>query len=166
MQSRRKEKIDYTSAVESIGADIIRSDRFRSAEKIPHHRYENVAEHSLRVAKQSYRMAVWLRKHGFRVDYGDVVRGSLLHDIGMTESDIHKSPGWRKAYRHPKEGAEIAEREFHANAVQKNAVRRHMWPISVIPPVHTAGWIIGSSDKYCSVKERASRLFQSLHKEG
>ena len=146
-------KNDSGREVELIGADIISSERFRKAEKICHHKRENVADHSLRVAKRGYRMAVWLEKRGVSVDPQDVVRGSLLHDIGMTEDAVFDSVSFKKAYRHPRKGAAIAVEEFHANQVQTDAVRRHMWPICIIPPLHTAGWIVVAADKYCSVRE-------------
>ena len=94
--------------VERIGKDILDSDRFGRAQQICHHKKENVAQHSLRVASQGYRMAKWLDRHGIDVNTEDVVRGGLLHDIGLTEEAVSSSPSYRKAYRHPREGEAIA----------------------------------------------------------
>lgn len=153
MSGRKKDDDPLLQAVTRLGADVVNSDRFRSAWDIPHHRSENVALHSLRVAQESYRIAAWLHRHGIPVDVEDAVFGGLLHDIGMTEKQVSSSPSWKKAYSHPHLGAEIAENEYFANATQKDAVRRHMWPICVIPPSHAAGWIVLAADKIVSMRE-------------
>lgn len=140
-------------SVQELGAEIIDSERFRAAEAIPHHLAGNVAQHSLNVARESCRIAEWLNRHGAKVDVKDAVRGSLLHDIGMTEKEVFRSPSWKKAYSHPDRGAKLAREEYRANDVQEDAVRRHMWPICLIPPKHAAGWIVSAADKICSIKE-------------
>ena len=146
-------KHNYSRIINKIGEDIISSDRFQDARQITHHGTENVAEHSLRVAEQACEIALLLKKHGVDVDLTDVIRGSLLHDIGMTDRDVNEAPAPSKAYKHPEHGARIASAEFHANEVQEQAVKRHMWPINVIPPTHTAGWVIIAADKIVSMKE-------------
>ena len=140
-------------AVKAYGADILGSDRFLKAYRVKHHLKHNVAEHSLRVAESGYRMARWLNEHGIDVSCEDVVRGGLLHDIGMTERGVHESASYKKAFLHPQSSGDIAGAEYCANDVQLDAIRRHMWPICVIPPKHLAGWVIVAADKYSSVKE-------------
>ena len=151
----REEKL--LQSVRQLGAEIIDSERFRAAGAIPHHLAGNVARHSLNVAKESCRIAEWLNRHGAQVDVKDAVRGSLLHDIGMTEKEVFGSPTWKKAYLHPERGAALAREEYLANDVQEDAVRRHMWPICVVPPKHAAGWIVLAADKICSIKELLHR---------
>ena len=153
-QDREKELLQ---SVQRLGGEIIDSARFRAAGAIPHHLAGNVAEHSLNVAMESCRIAEWLNRRGLQVDVKDAVCGSLLHDIGMTEKDVSDSPSWKKAYSHPARGAQLAREEYRANPVQEDAVRRHMWPICVVPPRHAAGWIVLAADKICSVKELLRR---------
>lgn len=73
-------------------------------------------------------LAHWLRQHGLAIDERDVVRASLLHDIGMTEDEVFESPSRKKAFSHPREGVRIARDEFGATEEQLDAIRRHMWP--------------------------------------
>ena len=136
-----------------IGDDIIRSDRFRKAWETRHHVEYNVAAHSLETAGYALLIARWLSRHGVRVNEEDVVRAALLHDIGMTEGPVSKSPSYRKAYAHPKEGCRIARDEFGANRRQLEAIRRHMWPICGIPPLHLTGWIVMMADKASASRE-------------
>ena len=153
-QDREEELLQ---SVQRLGAEIIDSERFRAAEAIPHHLAGNVAQHSLNVAKESCRIAEWLNRRGLQVDVKDAVRGSLLHDIGMTEKEVFRSPFWKKAYTHPERGAELARDEYRATSVQEDAIRRHMWPICIVPPKHAVGWIVLTADKICSIKELLRR---------
>lgn len=136
-----------------IGGDIIHSDRFRKAWETDHHVEFNVAAHSLEAAGYALLIARWLERHGVKVNEEDVVRAALLHDIGMTEDRVWRSPSYRKAYSHPKRGYQIARDEFGANRQQLEAIRRHMWPLCLIPPRHLTGWIVLTADKASASRE-------------
>lgn len=136
-----------------LGGDIVKSDRFQKAWKISHHVRYNVAVHSLEAACYALRIARWLKRRGINVNEEDAVRAALLHDIGMTEDRVSSSPSYMKAYSHPRAGYRIAKEEFHANKVQLEAIKRHMWPICVLPPLHLIGWIVLTADKASASRE-------------
>lgn len=136
-----------------LGGDIIRSDRFQKAWNVRHHIDYNIAVHSLEVAGYALILTRWLARHGVCVSEEDVVRSSLLHDIGMTEDNVFTRPSYIKAFSHPAEGRFIAAKEFGANRVQQNAIYRHMWPICMIPPHHLVGWIVMIADKASASRE-------------
>ena len=152
--SRRNEEKE----IKALAGDILGSDRFEKAKHIPHHGSVSVARHSLETARLALRICRRLKKKGIYPDERDVVRSALLHDIGMTRERVFGSVSWIKAYTHPREGALIAEEEFGANEAQRNAIRRHMWPICVVPPAHLTGWIVLAADKECSMREAARRV--------
>lgn len=137
----------------TIGDDIVRSERFKKAWHVTHHIHYSVACHSVEVAMYALLLARWLKTRGVSVDERDAVRAALLHDIGMTEDDIHDSPSYRKAFSHPREGHRIARDEFNANLTQLDAIRYHMWPICIKPPRHVIGWIIFTADKLSTYNE-------------
>lgn len=136
-----------------VGEDIIRSDRFEKAKHVSHHIRFTVAEHSVEVAMYALLIARWLRKKGVHIEETDAVRAALLHDIGMTENNVHDSPSYRKAFSHPREGHRIARDEFNANRTQLDAIRYHMWPICIKPPRHIIGWILFTADKLSTINE-------------
>ncbi len=142
------------------GGDIIRSDRFEKARTVSHHIKYTVAVHSVEVAMYALLLARWLNRHHIthKVNERDLVRAALLHDIGMTEDSVHSSPSYRRAFSHPKEGNRIARDEFHLNQIQLNAIRRHMWPIGIIPPRHVIGWILTVADNMSSFNEGLNML--------
>ena len=139
----------------AMGQDIVASRRFAKARRVPHHSKDgNIARHSLETAGYALALARWLARRGVLVSERDVVRASLLHDIGMTEDDVFHSPSHRKARSHPREGARIARVEFGANEVQEQAILSHMWPVwRAMPPRSVVGWIVSAADKCCSLHE-------------
>lgn len=148
-------RLQLESDVISIGGDIVQSERFMKAWSVPHHSKEkgNVALHSLMTAQYALAISRWLKRRGVAVNEKDVVRASLLHDVGMTEDDVYFSPSRIKAHAHPEEGSRIAREEFGANDVQADAILRHMWPIGHVAPRSTEGWVLVAADKCCSMRE-------------
>ena len=138
--------------------DIIRSKRFQSGRRIPHHKDVSVARHALAAAQIGAKMCDKLKKVGIQVSKEDVIDTCLLHDIGMTEEKVFKSPSFIKAYTHPEEGARIAKEEYGANEVQCDAIRRHMWPICIVPPKHPEGWLVIGADKLAAWREVISHF--------
>ena len=153
------------SEVFKYGEDIIHSESFEKAKHVPHHIHYTVAIHSVEAAVYALLITRWLKKHhtALKVDEREVVRAALLHDIGMTLDEIHDSPSYRKAFSHPKEGHRIARDVYHLNKIQLEAIRRHMWPIGIIPPRHLMGWIIVMADNMSSFNE-ASTMIKSRAK--
>ena len=143
-----------------LGGDIIISDRFAAAIDVPHHsKNGNIAAHSLATAGYALLLARWLNRRGASVSEKDVVRASLLHDIGMTEKDVFLSPSSKKGRSHPIEGARIAQEEFGANEEQVDAILHHMWPFCCMtPPHYDVGFVVTAADKMCSLNEVRRRL--------
>ena len=147
-----------------MGGDIIESERFEKARTIPHHFDYDVAAHSLDAARCALGICRLLNRHGASVSERDVVRASLLHDIGMTVDEVFESPPSEKAYTHPQEGVRIARSEFGANDIQLDAIQYHMWPIGHIAPHHPPGWILVAADKWSSILETGSYAKRSIAK--
>jgi uncharacterized protein len=150
---------DYNLILE-LGDDIIGSERFQKAKSVPHHsKNGNIALHSLETTGFAIHLARQLKERGKVVNMRDVVRASLLHDIGMTVDAVFLSPPPVKGKSHPKVGACIAKEEFGANANQVDAILRHMWPVCTIVPPHTIeGIILTCADKMCSIAEVQRRF--------
>lgn len=137
-----------------LGGDIVASERFARAKQVPHHsKSGNIALHSMETAGYALLIMEWLDEHGLSVNRADVVRASLLHDIGMTEPSVFNSPSYEKAFSHPRVGAQIAEDEFGANETQLGAIRHHMFPVFSMPPRSAEGWVVSLADKCCSINE-------------
>ena len=135
------------------GMDILESERFQRGRKVVHHKGTNVARHTMEVTE--YALKLYEEGDYPDVNVRDLVRACLLHDIGMTDDEIHDSVSFRKAYSHPRRSAEIAIREYGANEVQVDAILHHMWPICVVPPSGMAGKLLLKADKHCARRDIA-----------
>ncbi len=38
-------------------------------------------------------------------------------------------------------------------ARERDIIKKHMWPLTVVPPMCREAWIVTTADKYCSLME-------------
>lgn len=46
-----------------------------------------------------------------------------------------------------------ASREYRLTEREKEIIRKHMWPLTVVPPTCREAWIVTAADKWCSMLE-------------
>ena len=85
----------------------------------------------------------------------NIIIGGMLHDFflydwhegRMREDGIH-------CWLHPKVALSNANEHFDLNSRQKNIIRSHMFPATLLhPPTCKEAWIVSAADKICAVKE-------------
>lgn len=138
--------------LQSYASDILHSPNFDSSKNNMQHGTISVKEHSIQVARQSVLISELLRvKHNRR----DLVRGALLHDYFLY--DWHhidrENPHRLHGFHHPARALKNAEREYELTDIQKEIIIKHMWPLTVIPPMCREAWMVTAADKYCSFLE-------------
>lgn len=112
-------------------------------------------EHSIGVATMSLTLAAIFR---VKVDKVSLVRGALLHDFFLY--DWHDKTAMPKAhaYLHPLIAFDNAKKEFKLNAIEKNIIQAHMFPLSIVMPKYKESWIVVMADKICAMNEIVSNL--------
>ena len=138
--------------LQSYASDILHSPNFDSSKNNMQHGTISVKEHSIQVARQSVLISELLRvKHNRR----DLVRGALLHDYFLY--DWHhidrENPHRLHGFHHPARALKNAEREYELTDIQKEIIIKHMWPLTVVPPMCREAWMVTAADKYCSFLE-------------
>ena len=128
---------------------------FAQMARYPQHGSTSCLAHSIAVAYLSY----WLcRRLHLNIRYKSLIRGALLHDFFLYDwhdkEDGHKRP---HGFYHPSAALANAERDFEINSRTKNIIKRHMFPLTPIPPVCLEGWVVCIADKICSTKETIKR---------
>lgn len=139
--------------LKAYGEDIINSDNFRSTRKHIQHGTMTVHNHCMDVARCSLLLN---KRLGLRCNRCDLVRGSLLHDYFLYDWHDKEYLSQRKrwhGFRHPKIALQNAEKEYELNDTQREIIRKHMWPLSVVPPTCREAWVVTAADKYCSFME-------------
>ena len=117
--------------------------------------------HSIRVAC----LTVWIadRLHLWhRVNLHSLIRAALLHDYFLYDwhekDDSHK---WHGFY-HAGKALQNAMEDFALSEIEKETIRRHMFPLNPIPPRCREAWIVTLADKICSGGETVEGFWEKF----
>lgn len=118
-------------------------------------------QHSIAVAYYSF----WLvRKLHIHCDEAALVRGALLHDYYLY--DWHEKADWHRwhGFHHPHVAFLNAEHDFQLTQREREIIRKHMWPLTVIPPTCREAWVVNLVDTLSSIMEflMKRRMFHGL----
>lgn len=132
--------------------DILTSDNHKKTSNHIQHGNMTVRKHTIDVARTS----LWLsKKLGINCNQRDLVRGALLHDYFLYDwhdkdhVKIHRLHG----FFHPGIALDNALKEYNLNSRQADIIKKHMWPLTIVPPMCREAWIVTMADKYCSLLE-------------
>lgn len=141
--------------VHELGKEILASDNMKREKRFIQHANVSTYEHSIGVATMSLTLAAIFR---VKVDKVSLVRGALLHDFFLY--DWHDKTAMPKAhaYLHPLIAFDNAKKEFRLNAIEKNIIQAHMFPLSIVVPKYKESWIVVMADKICAMNEIVSNL--------
>lgn len=132
------------------GREILQSDEMAQEEKYPHHGKKSCFCHSVEVAYKSVEIA---RRFYKKADMSSLVRGALLHDYYLYN--------WHEADRthrlhgvfHAKKALKNAVRDFSLNKKERDIIRKHMFPLNLLPPLCRESWIVCLADKICAFND-------------
>ncbi|WP_022760923.1 HD domain-containing protein [Butyrivibrio sp. AD3002] len=137
------------------GNDILESHKFHKTKHFIQHGDMSVYDHSLSVAERAIRINRFIHA---KCNERDLVRGALLHDYflydwhkdGKDKGNVHPK---LHGFFHPSTALKNASRDFVLSEREKDIIKKHMWPLTVIPPMCREAWIVTMADKYCSAME-------------
>lgn len=139
--------------IEKYASDILESYNFRKSEQYMQHGSISVRRHCLSVAECSILIEEKLMRLGVRCQERELVRGALLHDYFLYDWHDKYSHEKLHGFHHPHVALVNASREYRLSAREKDIIEKHMWPLTVKPPMCREAWIVTAADKYCSLKE-------------
>lgn len=141
-------------SIKSILSEI-RTDKkshFKETSGFVQHGNTSVMKHCISVAYVSLIIA---KKLHIKVDRKALVRGALLHDYFLYDwhfKDL-KNPHKLHGFYHPSRALHNAQKEYTLTKRQEDIIKKHMWPLTVVPPMCREAWIVTAADKYCSFME-------------
>lgn len=136
------------------GADILAGAGMQYEKTQPQHYTVSCYQHSVAVAYVS----VWLALHlHLCVDYRSLIRGALLHDYFLYNWRDKAHPHRPHAFLHARVALENASRDFALNAVERDVILRHMFPLNITLPRYKESVLVTTADKICALRE-LSRL--------
>ena len=92
-------------------------------------------------------------------DYKSVARAAMLHDLFLY--DWRKRENDRKgfhAFTHGNTACQNACKLFNLTEKEQNIIKRHMFPVTLIPPKSKEGLLLTLVDKYCGLIEIKSKF--------
>ena len=168
MRGIMKKKYDYSEWYMIVEPKIT-SREYIKRRTFRHHGDVTVYEHSMMVSKKAYRMA---KRIG--ADYKSAAIAGILHDFYETPwQDVKiKQPIYKMhAFTHARVALNNSRKHFkkYLNTKIENAILRHMFPLTIIPPKTVVGIIITISDKLSSLdfitsKEAILKTFSFLRR--
>jgi uncharacterized protein len=138
MKSYRQTMFEMKSIPEV--REILEHELFRSMILYRHHGNVSCLEHSLKVGSIAFHMA-----RNRKVDLVSTVRAALLHDFYLY--DWHTDSPGLHGFRHPYTALKNAQEHFAINHIEKEAIVRHMWPLTPIAPRSREAMIVTIADK-------------------
>lgn len=134
-----------------IIGDIYYRDEIQSQKVYEQHRDINRLQHTLSVAYLSYEIS---KKMG--INTKSATRAAMMHDLVYYDWHDGINGKWHKmhGYKHPRLAVLNAKELYPAlTKLEENIIRRHMWPLTVIPPKYKESFVVTFADKYCATRE-------------
>ena len=133
--------------------NLSQKSHLRRMEKFTQHGDTSCLLHTIAVAYYSIKIAEFF---GIKYKKRDLIRGALLHDYFLYDwhikDDSHKLHGFTHATR----ALENASRDFSLCKIEKDIIKKHMFPLNITPPRYLESFIVCIADKICALLETFS----------
>lgn len=132
--------------------DIIGLPEMQELRKFTHHHFTTRFQHCVNVSYYSY---LACKKLGLNARAA--ARAGMLHDLfyyNRKEYNCSKIKGQPSHSRfHSAEAASNAEKLLSLSRLERDIIRKHMWPVTKELPSYKESYIVSFVDKYCAVLE-------------
>jgi len=135
----------------SIAAPLIAHPSVNKLRHCNHHLGKTRLDHVLDVSWMSFRAS----KH-FNLNCKATVRGALLHDLYHYDW-LREGPRWH-GMRHPAIALRNASQITTLTDMEQDIIKKHMWPLTLIPPRYAESWLVCFADIYCSWRDYIAPL--------
>lgn len=106
--------------------------------------------HSVAVAYYSIRLVEWLN---IKCDMESLIVGALLHDYFLYDWHIPNKTHRLHGFTHPQKALYNARRDWKLNCIEEDIIKKHMFPLTLVPPIYKESLIVCMIDKYCAILE-------------
>lgn len=142
-----------------VVSEIYFSDEVQGLKIYEQHLDIDRLQHITTVAFLTYKICKKLS-----LDYSSASRAAVMHDLFYYDWRDGETGKWHRlhGYKHPKYSCLNAKELYPAlSEKEENIIRRHMWPLTVLPSKYKEGLVVTFCDKYCATRE----LMFSLNKK-
>ncbi len=157
LQQKREAKQDAKALAKELDVALLgnsihrltKTSKIKQLNRYNQHGATSRMEHSMAVAYYSLAIARFLH---LKCDRASLVNGALLHDYFLYDwhevqlSALH-------GFHHPRIAAETAKEHVSLNEREEDIIRKHMFPMTIVPPKHRESFLVCMADKYCAMAE-------------
>lgn len=138
--------------IEKSAPDILKSKNFYRTKGYIQHGDMTVNAHVMNVARYSIALNDRLHAHSHR---RELIRGALLHDYFLYDWHVPDKENSHRlhGFYHPGIALKNASKEYQLTDRERDIIKKHMWPLTVSPPMCREAWIVTAADKWCSLME-------------
>jgi uncharacterized protein len=111
-----------------------------------HHRGKTRLEHVKEVAYLSF---LWGKR--LSLDCDSITRGALLHDLFFYDW-LREGPRLH-GFRHHNIALKNARKITRLSKKEEDIIKKHMWPLTVVPPRYLESLVVSLVDTFCSAKD-------------
>ncbi len=130
----------------NIARPLLEKPALRALSQCNHHRGKTRLEHVREVAYLSFQ---WGRR--LSLDCNAIVRGALLHDLFYYDW-LHEGPRFH-GFRHHNIALKNARKVTYLSKKEEDIIKKHMWPLTVVPPFYMESLIVSVIDTFCSARD-------------
>jgi uncharacterized protein len=141
-----KEKTMVDTQFINTARPLLEDPRVAKLSQYEHHRGKTRLEHVTEVAYISF---LWGNR--FSLDSEAITRGALLHDFFFYDW-LHEGPRLH-GFRHPDIALRNAREITPLSRKEEDIIKKHMWPLTVVPPHYKESLIVSMVDTFCSARD-------------
>ena len=129
-------------------SDILNNEKVKKLDDWEQHNHTSRLQHSINVSYYSFLICY---KMGW--DYRSAARAGLLHDLYFYDWRVKKALRSSHASWHPRVALDNSKKICEINKIEEDAIMKHMWPCTLVPPKYKESYILTFSDKICAMFE-------------
>lgn len=138
----------YLNCVE----DLLEDENVLRLDSYSQHIGTSRLQHSLNVSYYSYLFSKLLG-----CDCRSAARAGILHDLYLYDRHTDKTDE-NHVFRHPREALKNAAMLTELNDIERDAIIKHMWPLSKGFPKYKESYCVSAADKYSAALEFTFQL--------
>lgn len=129
-----------------IAAPVLALTDVARLSRYPHHRGKTRLDHVKEVAYLSF-----LLGRRLSLDCNAITRGALLHDLFFYDW-LREGPRLH-GFRHHTIALDNAKKITNLSQKEEDIIKKHMWPLTVVPPRYPESLLVSLVDTFCSTRD-------------
>lgn len=141
-----EEKRQFKVQFNNTSKPLLELPEVASLAQYKHHRGKTRLDHVTEVACLSF---LWSKR--LALDSEAVIRGALLHDLFYYDW-LCEGPRLH-GFRHHNIALKNARKITRLSEKEEDIIKKHMWPLTIVPPSYMESWVVSLVDTFCSARD-------------